>query len=74
VTFVKERHDAERAFSPFLGPSGIVNPARRPWRAVRRGRKTLGAPQIESERFAKDSWFVGGIDAYIEILLKTPLP
>jgi thiamine-monophosphate kinase len=41
---------------------------------VRRGRTTLDAPRIESERFAKDSWFVGGIDAYIDILLKAPLP
>jgi thiamine-monophosphate kinase len=34
----------------------------------------LPAPRIESERFAKDSWFTVGIDAYIDLLLSTPLP
>jgi thiamine-monophosphate kinase len=41
---------------------------------VRRGGTTREAPRIESERFAKDSWFVGGIDAYVDILLSAPLP
>lgn len=32
------------------------------------------APRIESERFARDSWFSQGIDAYIDILKTAPLP
>lgn len=31
------------------------------------------APRLESERFAKDSWFGGGIDAYVDRLLNAPL-
>ena len=29
---------------------------------------TLRAPRLESERFAKDSWFTAGINRYVELL------
>lgn len=32
------------------------------------GGRRLAAPRLESERFAKDSWFATGIDGYIELL------
>jgi thiamine-monophosphate kinase len=32
------------------------------------------APRLESERFARDSWFAEGIDGYIDRLLSIPLP
>ena len=32
------------------------------------------APRLESERFASDSWFSRGVDAYIKRLLTVPLP
>jgi len=41
---------------------------------VERAGRRLPAPRIESERFAVDSWFVKGIDAYVEALLKAELP
>jgi thiamine-monophosphate kinase len=33
-----------------------------------------GAPRLESERFAKDSWFSLGIQSYVDQLLQVPLP
>lgn len=41
---------------------------------VRRKGLTQGAPRLESERFAADSWFSSGIDGYINLLLELPLP
>ena len=35
---------------------------------------TQKAPRLDSERFAKDSWFTAGIDAYIDRLRNIPLP
>ena len=36
---------------------------------------TQEAPRLESERFAKDSsWFAGGIESYVKLLLEVPLP
>jgi thiamine-monophosphate kinase len=32
------------------------------------------APRLESERFAKDSWFSGGISSYVKLLREVPLP
>jgi len=32
------------------------------------------APRLESERFAKDSWFTAGIEGYIQALLQVELP
>ncbi len=37
-------------------------------------RERLAAPRIESERFAKDSWFSAGIGAYIGMLESARLP
>ncbi len=41
---------------------------------VIRNGATQDAPRLESERFAKDSWFVGGIESYVKLLLDVPLP
>jgi thiamine-monophosphate kinase len=41
---------------------------------VSRHGATREAPRIESERFAKDSWFSGGIDSYVKLLLEAVLP
>ena len=41
---------------------------------LRRGEKTAPAPRLESERFAKDSWFSSGLDGYIDLLLSVELP
>ena len=32
------------------------------------------APRLESERFAEDSWFGKGIEAYVNLLLSVDLP
>lgn len=37
-------------------------------------RERLAAPRIESERFAKDSWFSAGVGAYIAMLESAVLP
>jgi thiamine-monophosphate kinase len=39
-----------------------------------RNGKTQKAARLESERFAKDSWFTGGIESYLQLLIDTPLP
>lgn len=39
-----------------------------------RGGTTRTAPRLESERFAKDSWFASGIQGYIDLLLSVDLP
>ncbi len=41
---------------------------------VSRNGITQDAPRLESERFAKDSWFSGGIKNYVKLLLDVPLP
>jgi thiamine-monophosphate kinase len=41
---------------------------------VERQGKRLPAPRLESERFAKDSWFSSGIQGYIDLLRAIPLP
>ncbi len=41
---------------------------------LNRDNKTQEAPRLESERFAKDSWFTGGIESYLRLLLEVPLP
>lgn len=48
--------------------------AGKPEVVVRRGSAAQTAPRLESERFAKDSWFASGIEAYINILLNVELP
>ncbi len=40
---------------------------------LKRGDQTQVAPRLESERFAKDSWFAEGINGYIDRLLRLPL-
>lgn len=40
---------------------------------LRAGRKAM-APRIDSERFASDSWFVTGIQGYIDLMMKAQLP
>lgn len=47
------------------GPPGV---------SIRRRGNTVNAPRLESERFAKDSWFARGIDGYIELLMNAALP
>lgn len=42
--------------------------------SVTRDGVTQEAPRLESERFAKDSWFAGGIESYVKLLLEVPLP
>jgi hypothetical protein len=42
--------------------------------SVTRNGITREAPRLESERFAKDSWFVGGIQSYVKLLLEVYLP
>ncbi len=42
--------------------------------SVIRNGVTQEAPRLESERFAKDSWFAGGIESYVKLLLEAPLP
>lgn len=39
----------------------------------RNGQSQL-VPRLESERFAKDSWFQAGIESYLDSMLKVPLP
>jgi thiamine-monophosphate kinase len=39
-----------------------------------RNGKTQEAPRLESERFAKDAWFTGGIESYLQLLTDAPLP
>jgi thiamine-monophosphate kinase len=39
-----------------------------------RGGTSYAAPRLESERFAQDSWFSQGVDAYVERLLNIELP
>ena len=41
---------------------------------LRRGDRTVPAPRLESERFAADSWFAEGIQAYVERLLAIKIP
>ena len=41
---------------------------------LRRGGSTRRAPRLESERFAKDSWFASGIQSYLDLLLTVDLP
>jgi thiamine-monophosphate kinase len=41
---------------------------------LRRGSKRMEAPRLESERFSKDSWFRGGIESYVDLLLNVELP
>jgi thiamine-monophosphate kinase len=41
---------------------------------VSRNGVTQDAPRLESERFAKDSWFRGGIKDYIKLLQEVDLP
>ncbi len=39
-----------------------------------RGAVTRRAPRLESERFARDSWFASGIQSYLDLLLTVDLP
>jgi thiamine-monophosphate kinase len=39
-----------------------------------RGGNTIPAARLESERFARDSWFSEGIDGYVTRLCAVPLP
>ena len=41
---------------------------------LRRGDRIVDAPRLESERFAKDSWFTKGIESYVNSLLQVELP
>ena len=41
---------------------------------IRRGDVIQIAPRLESERFARDSWFSSGIQGYIDLLLSVELP
>ena len=41
---------------------------------IKKGNSVTPAPRLESERFAQDSWFARGIDAYIDMLLNVKLP
>jgi thiamine-monophosphate kinase len=41
---------------------------------LRRGHSFTPAPRLESERFARDSWFSQGIEGYVAQLLSVPLP
>lgn len=38
------------------------------------GQHSMDMERLESERFAKDSWFAAGIDAYVKLLKDFPLP
>jgi len=39
-----------------------------------RASETVAAPRLESERFAKDSWFEAGIQGYMDLLMRLRLP
>jgi thiamine-monophosphate kinase len=41
---------------------------------LKRGSTIRPAPRLESERFARDSWFASGIEGYLELLLQVDLP
>ena len=41
---------------------------------LKRGLKTSAAPRLESERFAADSWFAEGLEAYIHRMLSVDIP
>jgi thiamine monophosphate kinase len=41
---------------------------------LRRGDAAILAPRLESERFAKDSWMLKGIDEYVRMLRSVTLP
>ena len=41
---------------------------------LRRGDRIISSPRLESERFAKDSWMLKGIDEYVRMLRSVPLP
>lgn len=38
------------------------------------GERSISAPRLESERFSRDSWFLEGIDGYIDRLVRLDLP
>jgi thiamine-monophosphate kinase len=41
---------------------------------LRRGGRSVPAPRLESERFARDSWMTRGIEEYVRLLRSAPLP
>jgi thiamine-monophosphate kinase len=41
---------------------------------LKRGENIAPAPRLESERFAKDSWMLKGINEYVRMLKAVPLP
>lgn len=41
---------------------------------LKRGNTEIGAPRIDSERFALDSWFSSGIEGYVELLRTAQIP
>lgn len=41
---------------------------------LRSGSHSVRAPRLESERFSRDSWFIEGIDGYIQRLLNLEIP
>jgi thiamine-monophosphate kinase len=41
---------------------------------LRNGNHTIAAPRLESERFAKDSWMLKGIDEYVRMLRSVQMP
>lgn len=79
VVAVIQPQNVEKALALAEAAGGVVIPIGRliqdePGVLLRRGSVQAPAPRLESERFARDSWFVGGIEAYMERLLAIPLP
>jgi len=63
--------DVAEACGSVVVPIGKLLEGEQSVTLTRKG-KTALAPRLESERFAKDSWFNAGIDAYINLLLTVP--
>jgi len=57
----------------FLLPIGRFHDGK-PEVSLKRGGTVSPAPRLESERFAADSWFSAGIDAYLDQLMTLSIP
>jgi thiamine-monophosphate kinase len=69
----------DRAMQIAVDAGSVATPigklvAGKPELLLRRGDVARVAPRLESERFAKDSWFGSGIQGYVDLLLSVELP
>ncbi|MBE0531584.1 MAG: thiamine-monophosphate kinase [Rhodospirillales bacterium] len=72
-----ENFEAVRAISENSGGSAIkigMFTSDRVGVHVCRAGRSIPAPRLESERFSRDSWMSSGIEGYVKLLQKVPLP